>query len=145
MGFTSASVTNEELVDEDPPQDEIMGKDDSAAASEIRRKILPQDGSIENEDSPTFPAEDVVSVQTGANTPASVTYDELKDEDAPQDGFFENEDSTNDEGLPEILAVFKIVFLKLPETTKHKRLALSLSVCICLSVRPCARSCGWVL
>ena len=42
-----------------------------------------------------LPAEDVVptSVKTEANTPASVTNEELKDETAPQDEFMENEDS----------------------------------------------------
>ncbi len=35
MVFTSASVTNDELVDEDAPQDEIMGNDDSEKSQSV--------------------------------------------------------------------------------------------------------------
>jgi hypothetical protein len=57
-----------------------------AASEDVAMSILPADGVV-------FP-----SVQTEANTPASVTNEEREYEAAPQDVIMENGDSADDEG-----------------------------------------------
>ncbi len=97
-------MTNEEREDEAAPQDVIMENGNSANDEGVTPLVgppIPLQAASEDVAKSILPAEGVVfpSVQTEANTPASITNEEREDEAAPQDAITENGDSANDEGV----------------------------------------------